>query len=102
MDKFSTIISGWRNHLVPPKALKGLIEELSTHRLGICKDCPSNSSNGHIETLSTCKECGCPLIIKSKSFSASCPLGKWQSYTSDDERAQINKEIENSHEIESE
>jgi hypothetical protein len=41
-------------------------------RLDICKTCPE------LFTLTnTCKQCGCFMSIKTRIYSASCPLGKW-------------------------
>ena len=75
------IYEGWRNHLLPPGAMKELITKVSDERLEICRACPFHSSNkvGY-ETMRIdehCTKCGCPLIAKTKSLSSSCPVNKW-------------------------
>lgn len=42
------------------------------HRFGICETCPEL-----IPVINTCRQCGCFMKIKTRIYSASCPLGKW-------------------------
>lgn len=55
---------------------KGLFQtaapELSKERYDICKEC-----DRFFSLTTTCKECGCFMIAKTKMASAKCPLGKW-------------------------
>ena len=46
--------------------------ELSKERYDICKEC-----DRFFSLTTTCKECGCFMIAKTKMASAKCPLGKW-------------------------
>ena len=46
--------------------------ELSKKRYDICKEC-----DRFISLTTTCKECGCFMIAKTKMTSATCPLDKW-------------------------
>ncbi len=41
-------------------------------RLSICKKCDK-----YIEETSTCKACGCFMILKVKIKKLTCPIGKW-------------------------
>ena len=47
-------------------------KEISTKRYNICKSCEN-----FISLTTTCKECGCFMIAKTKIQNASCPLEKW-------------------------
>ena len=46
-------------------------EEIET-RLAICNKCPE-----FIKATSTCKKCGCFMILKVKIKKMTCPIGKW-------------------------
>lgn len=46
--------------------------ETQTTRINECKKCDSL-----IQTVKTCKECGCIMPLKVKLENAFCPLGKW-------------------------
>ena len=39
-------------------------------RVDICRGCSSFSG-------STCKECGCLIMVKARMATTKCPLGKW-------------------------
>ena len=41
-------------------------------RLDICKQCER-----YFKYTSTCRECGCFMIIKTQVATASCPIDKW-------------------------
>jgi hypothetical protein len=41
-------------------------------RLAICNECPA-----FIKATSTCKKCGCFMILKAKIKQVTCPIGKW-------------------------
>lgn len=93
------IIEGWRNHLIPPKDLKEVIKKVSEERLEICSTCPKQSENAKADGYKTiridlhCTACGCPLASKTKSLSSKCPLGKWEAITTDEERFEIERQI---------
>lgn len=93
--EISHILEGWRNHLFPPAKLKNFIKETSDSRLGICEPCDFNSSQGKIKGSSYCKNCGCPLIQKSKSLKSSCPIGRWAAVATEDQEHEINLAIKN-------
>jgi hypothetical protein len=66
-----TIAEGWYNVIrdelgVLPENIKQLAEK----RLTVCSSCPQRKAN-------KCSACGCPLISKTKSVKATCPLSKW-------------------------
>ena len=46
-------------------------ESRSEERLSICKQCPE------LRALNNCRQCGCFMNIKTRIYSAVCPLGKW-------------------------
>lgn len=47
-------------------------ETRSEDRLTICRSCPSLK-----KPLNICNECSCFMNIKTRIYSAACPLGKW-------------------------
>ena len=77
--KLLQIMEGWRNHLVPPKELKDIIDVVQKERLDICKDCAFNSKRLHADSLSPehCVACGCVLVAKTACLSCKCPKEKW-------------------------
>lgn len=87
------IISGWRNHIIPPKELKEFISKVSEERLSICKACEFNSTPDKIKFYSRCKVCKCPLIQKSKSLKSKCPVDKWGPVANEDQEYEINLAI---------
>ena len=46
-------------------------ETRSEDRLSICKACPE------LGALNRCRQCGCFMNIKTRIYSAECPLGLW-------------------------
>jgi len=68
-EKLNEIQDGWRNVIFKNDE----VEMLAFKRASICAGCDSNVNN-------TCKECGCPLIAKTRSTKETnkCPLGKWK------------------------
>lgn len=75
------IIEGWRNKIIPPKELEGVISTVSRHRTNICESCEYHSK--HYDTFlrpsAHCTNCGCNLSAKTKCLSCKCPLKepKW-------------------------
>lgn len=47
-------------------------KELYKDRIDICKTCVNL-----FHPTSTCKKCGCFMLIKAKLKNSSCPIGKW-------------------------
>jgi hypothetical protein len=43
----------------------------SEQRMEVCKQCPE------LRALNNCRQCGCFMNIKTRIYSAICPLGKW-------------------------
>lgn len=41
-------------------------------RLAVCKEC-----DRFIKATTTCRECGCFMVAKTKLEYAECPIGKW-------------------------
>lgn len=106
--KFNQILEGWRNHLIPPKDLKQLIEDVSEERLSKCLNCPFNSTCGEIKSTSYCKACGCNLKAKTKCLSCECGIANlnaqnpnnpleimWTAITTQEENDKIKEEIKN-------
>jgi hypothetical protein len=94
IENFPSIITGWRNELIPPKELKKAIEELSEARLSFCIPCDQNSTPGEIHRFSSrCNHCGCWLKPKTKSPSEECPLGKWQAVSTLEEDNEIEQKL---------
>jgi len=46
--------------------------EIADARMDVCRAC-----DRLIQATTTCKECGCFMIAKTKLEHATCPLGKW-------------------------
>ena len=46
-------------------------ETRAEERMAICRECPE------LRALNNCRQCGCFMNIKTRIYSASCPLGKW-------------------------
>ena len=55
-------------------------EEVAQNRMSICKECPSYLLLTH-----QCKECGCLMNAKTKMPHATCPLGKWGKFLTEEE-----------------
>jgi len=94
LDKFKEIVDGWKNHIAPPEELKETIESISKSRLEICTPCEYNSTPGKIKVWSRCKQCGCPLIQKSKSLQSKCPVDKWGPMATKEEEQTIKLAID--------
>jgi len=92
------IFEGWKNHLAPSEYLKEIIDQVSTERMAICRDCPFNSinakANGYrsIRTDEHCTDCGCTLAAKTKCLSCYCPQGKWGPEVTDEQEKQFTDE----------
>lgn len=48
-------------------------EEIQNSRIEICKNCEY-----YFAPTTTCKKCGCFMMIKVKLLNAKCPMDKWQ------------------------
>ena len=75
MNKFTEILTAWRNRWNPTPEMT----ELANKRLAICRDCPSRKEiiKGS-DFFVLCGECGCPLEAKSHTDrKGACDLGKW-------------------------
>lgn len=46
------------------------ITAMANKRLAVCYECPKRLTF-------LCGACGCPLAVKTRSISATCPLKKW-------------------------
>lgn len=80
LPKLSEIFEGWRNKIVPPEALKEIIEVVSKERTSICEECPNHSKFHHSLRMDDhCTYCGCTLSAKTRCLSCKCPLDtpKW-------------------------
>jgi hypothetical protein len=71
------ILEGWKYDLFPPKHLEELIRQTQDERLAICLNCPFNSTEGKINSISYCKDCKCPLKKKTACLHCECPQKKW-------------------------
>lgn len=74
------IVEGWVTHWFFSKSKR--VQKRAKERLTICATCPSLDLEGkHCSIKNTqpcCKECGCPLKIKSKNKNSECPKGLWK------------------------
>lgn len=88
----SKLIEGWRNHILPPDRLKGIIERASYERMEVCNECPFHSKNFNtIRGDEHCTSCGCSLLPKTKCLSCKCPEDKWQEIVSSEEEEELIK-----------
>jgi len=72
------IFDGWRNHILPPSALKKEIKRIHTKRINICESCEHHSKHhDSIRPDDHCTICGCTLVAKTKCLSCKCPIDKW-------------------------
>lgn len=92
---FKQILEGWRNSLLPPKALKEIITQAQEERLKECLNCRFNSSCGEVNLTSYCKSCGCNLKAKTACLSCQCPQGKWEMIIDDGNEKQLDEYLEN-------
>lgn len=76
MEKFWTIIEGWRKYLI----LDPKVEKVALERLEICIDCDENTSKPKVTLSSRCKVCTCFLEAKTRVLDEECPLKLWQKY----------------------
>lgn len=94
MINFSQVYEGWRNKLVPPSELKGLIEKTAEERLNICAQCPHHSKNyKSVRPDDHCTYCGCTLAAKTRCLSCKCPLEKWIETLTPEQEEQIKTSI---------
>lgn len=76
MGKINEIWGGIRNALfTDPK-----VEEIAEKRNAICDTCESKVVDSDSEAFNRCYECGCMLVLKTRSLDSECPLGKWKRY----------------------
>jgi len=69
------------------------IEEIASSRMALCDTCELIDRVGTkcymAGTQPCCGDCGCKLSFKTRSLSSSCPKGKWNAITSEDEEDAI-------------
>jgi len=65
-SKVAEIFNGWKNVVFPNPH----VEKIAKARVEICGECEHNVRN-------RCKQCGCPLVAKTRSMQSHCPLKKW-------------------------
>jgi hypothetical protein len=91
------IFEGWRNHIHPPEYLKEKIEEVSSERMAICRECPFNSINSGYSGIRKdehCTKCGCTLAAKTKCLSCKCPIDNWGAEITPEEEKIIDDETQ--------
>lgn len=75
--KLNEIVEGWRNKLVPPEKLKGIIDQVAKERNIICMNCLFHSRfHNTFRPDDHCTQCGCTLSAKTRCLSCQCPLEK--------------------------
>lgn len=52
--------------------------DVRNQRLGECRACVIDGEWGMMDN-GRCRECGCPLVEKTKYAEAECPIGKWKA-----------------------
>jgi hypothetical protein len=98
MLEWDKIYEGWRNHLLPPKKLKGLILRTAKERAFICSTCKYSSANSlspGYRPDKHCLKCGCTLSAKTKCLSCSCPLPrpKWKAVVTTEQEEEIKQNV---------
>lgn len=87
------IIEGIKNNIFK----KEHIEDIASERRQICDGCTFLDTSGDkcavIGTQPCCGSCGCSLHFKLRSLSSSCPEGKWNEVTSEEEEELIKQKI---------
>lgn len=72
------IYDGWKNHILPSRALKDEVKRIHTKRIAVCNECPHHSKHHHsLRPDNHCTLCGCTLVAKTKCLSCKCPIDKW-------------------------
>jgi len=72
--RLKEIYEGWRNKVVPPRALRDEIDRVGSYRARICNSCNFNSvRHNTIRPDRHCILCGCTISAKVKCLSCSCP-----------------------------
>lgn len=76
MSKIKGIVEAVKNNIIKDDN----IEELAKQRINICET--SGEDGGYCENHSQtsvpfCRDCGCPLFMRTKSTKYGCPIGKW-------------------------
>lgn len=91
--KLNQIYEGWRNKLLPPEEIRGLIDKTSAERIAICEACEHHSKNHKSVRLDAhCTNCGCTLSAKTKCLSCACPLNKWTAVLTAKQEEEIKKD----------
>jgi len=108
----SLILEGIKNSLIS----KSDVEEIAKERKSVCDACPLKSTTSAGNEICDShkkgaavksftyeglrrkkgqefKGCGCLLYLKHRSLHSSCPLGKWEALTKDEELGQILREL---------
>ena len=86
----SQIYEGWRNKLIPPAAIKDIIQETSDDRMNVCNACPHHSKNHKgVRPDAHCTYCGCTLSAKTKCLSCKCPIDKWLPVLTEEQEQEI-------------
>ena len=84
------IYEGWRNKLIPPAAIKDIIQQSGEERMNICNSCPHHSKNHKgVRPDAHCTYCGCTLSAKTKCLSCKCPINKWLSVLTEKQEEDI-------------
>ena len=91
--KLTQIYEGWKNHLLPEKKLKKIIQQTANYRLSVCNGCEHLSSNkkGYESYRPDvhCTDCGCTISAKTKCLSCECPLKKWEAMMTKEQEEEI-------------
>lgn len=112
IENRSLILEGIKNSIIT----KSDVEEIAKERKSICDNCPVKTAHDTGDKCDSHKHgfaeidftytdgskrkkgnvysgCGCFLHLKTRSVSASCPLGKWLALTNDEEVNKALKEL---------
>ena len=66
------------------------VEEIATLRYSICEDCEFKGKKCTVKgTAPCCNECGCSLGFKTRSLSSSCPKGKWDAISTEEQEDKL-------------
>ena len=75
-NKVIGVLEAAKNNIIKDEE----IEKLAKKRLKICETSGENGGycENHSQTkIPFCRNCGCPLFMRTKSTKYGCPIGKW-------------------------
>ena len=83
IDDFATENKNIDMRTLPPAIRRGILHDKAVldERWGLCSSCE------FLTEKNSCQKCGCFMKVKHKIALASCPIGKWDKYTTTNKKA---------------